>query len=293
MYLLSVLFIFAACNCKNFDFDLFNKLLSTIIIIAISYVFIKLLAFPVITETGRRALLYGQNINVLARNIAYLSAACLALLHIYNNRWMFYFIALSIGCILITGSRTSFFAIIIVAYICSIYFSGNKKTFIKKSIGYIVIVIICFLVIQISEYDRVTQITSDDISNDIRFVTAANLYNYAISKNLWTGIGLGNENSYKILGYVLDSDNMYIDILTQLGVLGLVIIMFVVIYTLNQIVKLDEKYKNYKNIYFPFALILTNMSMSMTESIFDESFFYTSIALAYIYINSIKNGQIH
>mgnify|MGYP006923360753 CR=1 FL=1 len=71
MYLLSVLFIFAANNCRNFDFHLFNRMLYIIVMIVLSYVFIKLTMSPIITETGRRAMIFEQNTNVLARNISY------------------------------------------------------------------------------------------------------------------------------------------------------------------------------------------------------------------------------
>lgn len=291
MYLLSVLFIFAANNCRNFDFHLFNRMLYIIVMIVLSYVFIKLTISPIITETGRRAMIFEQNTNVLARNISYFFVACLFLLHMYRKKWIYLFVALSIGSILITGSRTSFFAVIFVAYVCSIYFSKAKKVLIKNSLGYVILAVTLFAIAQSTGYNRVIQVSSDEISSDVRFVSAAELYKYAISKNPWTGIGLGNENSHEILGYVLDSDNMYVDILTQLGIIGLSIIMFLVLYTLYNIVKLKNDSEDYKNIYFPFALILVNMSMSMTESIFDESLFYTSIALAYIYINSIKSRQ--
>ena len=291
MYLLSVFFIFAGNNCDKFNFELFNKLLSVAIIIVLSYVIMKLTLFPIITEEGRRVIIVGQNGNVLARNIAYFSVACLTLLHIDKKKWLYVYLSLAIICILITGSRTSFYAIIIVAYICSLFFSNNKKVFLNRTIYYVCTAVFLFIIAQSIGYDRVTQVSSEDINNDIRFVTASYLYNYAISRNLWTGIGLGNENSFEILGYVPDADNMYVDILTQLGVIGLVIILFIVAYTSYNVIKLRKETDVYKNIYFPFALILINMSMSMTESIFDESMFYTSIAIAYIYKNNIKKEQ--
>jgi O-antigen ligase len=214
--------------------------------------------------------------------------ATLYLIRIHNIKWLYVFYIFSCIAILFIGSRTSFFGMILVAYLMTIYFSNNKKHFFKKTFVYLIILLILYLLSSVMNSDRVTQISIDDINDDIRLVTATYLYNYVISRNLWTGIGLGNENTYEVLGYVYDSDNMYIDILSQIGLFGLFVVLFLVIYTLLKIVKLKNKYVNSEKIFFPLSLIILNMSTSMTESIFDESFFYTSIGIAYIYINNLK-----
>lgn len=294
-YVAVILFIFYAYKDKYLDLKFLNKILFISSIISVLFVFFILLLFPVFTDEGRRALTIDQNVNVLAHGIS------IALMIIFNkylntHKYMF-FIVIAFIDIFFTGSRTA-----IIASLCSIfliiYLRSNKKVILLKYIFGLGFVLFSLFYI-LANYSENSVLRYLDIFNvqvlneNTRLYTSEILFNEVIPYNWLWGIGLGNVNSREVLGYVPDADNMFVDILTQLGIVGATLVyslFFMCIYKMYRLIK-NHNNPTFKKVVLPFGLLIQEFVFSFGESVFDDIPFWLSIALCFIFLNSLRNER--
>lgn len=97
-----------------------------------------------------------------------------------------------------------------------------------------------------------------------RFDTWEKLFQYTIPDNLLLGIGFGREN-YTRLGYLVDGDNLYVDILTQLGLVGLIIFFYLLFTIFFNLRKIKTPYSKVAQ-----SLILFILLGGIGETMFDS-----------------------
>ena len=163
---------------------------------------------------------------------------CYRLYTKYANRFVdVSLLSLGLFSILLTGSRTALLSFGVTIYLLVITYANNKKKILTSTMltglaGLILYTLISF--VDIPFLERFTDMLSvDTIMQDTRIISSGLLIHRAIIPNPLWGIGLGNENSEFLLGYIADADNLYIDMITQVGFVGffafviLIIIIFI------------------------------------------------------------------
>lgn len=201
--------------------------------------------------------------------------------------WLSIIALLNFGSLMYLGSRTGFFAacIITVVYLILVL----KTSFIKKTILLVVIIALFFGVFSKNDrFDRAERLTVYSVQEDDgsgRFVTWRWLFMDAIPHNLVKGIGIGKEN-YEYYGFIVDADNMYIDVLCQTGIVGLALFLTFYIRTL---VLLWKKRAVNRDWDFLIAIFLAYLAEGWGESVFDTPMFWFCGLTAVLAINE-KDG---
>lgn len=126
------------------------------------------------------------------------------------------------------GSRTSFFTITIVF---GVYFLLISKISLPRKV-ILVLIAICLYKLSASFFISTfsdSRIVSDSIMDDEgsgRFLTWTALLVNVFPQHWFTGIGIGRE-SYNALGFIFDADNLYVDLLCQIGLVGFLLFFYI------------------------------------------------------------------
>ena len=203
--------------------------------------------------------------------------------------WLIGFALLNIGSFMYLGSRTAFFAacIIAVVYLMLVL----KMSFFKKTIVLLIVATVFFSVFSMSyRFERAERLTVSSVQEDEgsgRFVTWRWLFNDVIPKNLVKGIGCGREN-YECYGFTTDADNMYIDVLCETGVVGLLLFMA---FFLRTVFLLWKKRRRNRDWDFLIAIFLAYLIEGWGESVFDTPMFWFCGLIAVLAINEYNDFQ--
>lgn len=280
-----------SCNIKKLERSL---LLASVI--GVVFVLMWLIVNPTLTEEGRFSLSAFHNCNVVARGLAIMTVIIFATnnLSLKGVKGAFKIGVVLIGlfAIFLTGGRMSFVASIVTMALCFLIENRHQG----KLFNYILIILAIglistpfFLVLEI-DFGRFEGLfSSNTIESNARMTSGEILWHQAITKNPFMGIGIGNENSMYILEYIPDADNMYIDALTQVGIIGLSAIIILIISSIRRLVKYTQTNKRrFSSIAIPISLIAIQIPLSFTESVFDEMAIWYAIAIVNIYINNLN-----
>ena len=224
----------------------------------------------------------GFNVN----SISYATIICTIynlgynLLILKNNNIIF--VIIGFISVIFMGSRGSMFAGIIIAAI--IYLKSENKY--KITILLLLLLALPFMGILLHEEVlsrfKISNLIEDKGSG--RFTLWEIIITYIISNNkILFGIGYGGDNVREIVkedffGVSLDADCFYVDLLAQMGIIGLVLLF----YFLARIIKFDKK-NTLNN-----SLIFLSLLVGIGESMLDWNLFWFIIALAFVNKNAIK-----
>ena len=279
-------------SCKLNITSLISGLL-TISVVSSVYILYKILFNPVLFLPGEGALNYSYSSELVQLTIAreinpntlaqFLLIIYLILFTFYleiKKRILLLFCFISLISVLIIGSRTIFLSLLMISFILFMNTSSISK--IKK------IFIITFFLIMgqvllnfvIDTNNRLAFDTIIENKGSGRFDTWNSLFSNVIPNNFIMGIGYGRQNLTH-LGYDVDADNLYVDILTQLGIVGF--ILFFVIY-----LRLLKYVYNLKD--FPakvaFSLLLFILFAGLGETVFDTFIYWIIIFYTLLILNN-------
>ena len=197
--------------------------------------------------------------------------------------WLTGFALLNLGSLMYLGSRAGFFTvcIIVVVYLMMVL----KTSLIKRIFLLVVVVSLFFGAFSMSNrFERAERLSLTSLQEDEgsgRFVMWKLLFDEAIPDNLVKGIGVGREN-YEYYGFITDADNMYIDLLCETGIVGLVLFMTFYIRT---IVLLWRRRKRKRDMDFLIVIFLAYLVEGWGESVFDTPMFWFWGLTAVLVIN--------
>ena len=296
VFVLFALLIYYAGIDHGLNLHLLTKLLRIAAIVGTVYVFLKLIFLPEISDEGRRTLSVTQNANSLGRALAVLMLIFFRDLFVLRRKSNLIYIVLCFISIFLTGSRTSLLAAVVSIFSVLYVYSTQKAQMLKYAFVSCFTVIILFVVLNALEIGGISRyldiFSLEKMLANTRIYTWGILFTEVIPDNWLWGIGLGNINSEIILGYVPDGDNMYVDVLTQLGIIGLIVLLCLLFSRFSQLFRLNKTYAQYRlYLFFPLGLLFQEFFFSFTESVFDEVTFWFTISLSFIYANAIKQYE--
>lgn len=196
-------------------------------------------------------------------------------------------------------SRTSFFS---TMFVCGLYFISECKISRRlKTIILITAILLSTTIIAIDIFhNRESSVSSEagkemNMSSIIqsggngRFLTWAVAFTEIIPYNLISGIGVGVAN-YEAWGYVRDADNLYVDLVAEIGVPGF--ILFFLFYS-SLIIEIKKKVALFhsKNKVFEFIMMLM-LLCGIGETLFDSSMLWVIIILCIFFVQSHKNSKV-
>lgn len=212
-----------------------------------------------------------------------------------NKRFMLFFSLVNLTLVILTGSRTSLLALTLGMFVSYIIYLKVSKVDVIKILKVTVFSLASFLFFN-TLISRIPYLSSRmnlesiiDSGGSGRAVTIEKLLNEVIPNNFWFGIGLGTENEVLHLApFVynpLPSHNFFISMLTQVGIIGLLMYSFFFI----KIIILGLKNLSIdKNLLMPLAMIFTGLFNGIGEIVFIEHWFWNSFALVIFIINNNK-----
>lgn len=217
-----------------------------------------------------------------------------------KKRHMRHLIALAclFAILLILKGRTSFFSAILVSgiYLMSECRINKKMKFFIYAL--IVIVSAVFVVRTISDIDSyedsaesneagkemsVSSVIQSDGSG--RFVTWAFAFSEIIPEHYIHGIGIGVTN-YEAIGYERDADNLYVDLLTEIGTPGFILFFLFYFVLMTEIKKHTGIYDRSGRLYV--YLMILMLMCGIGETLFDSSFLWMIIFLGFLTLQTRK-----
>lgn len=251
-----------------------NKLMVITAIFSSIYIIAKLIYSPILYSTGDELVMTSVNSGLtIAKEINQNTLAQFLLINYLivfvsaieqKKNLLFLFCLPQLSSMLLTGSRTIFLSAIIISLIVFILSTSISKT---KKIALILVILflgssIMGFIVQTNSRMAFDTIIEDRGSG--RFDTWEKLFQYTIPDNLLLGIGFGREN-YTRLGYLVDGDNLYVDILTQLGLVGLIIFFYLLFTIFFNLRKIKTPYSKVAQ-----SLILFILLGGIGETMFDS-----------------------
>lgn len=187
-------------------------------------------------------------------------------------------LVMSFAILVLLKSRTSFFSALIVS---GLYFLIRYRTSVRNKL------LLCALLLALFggtmalsgrggpvESDKklsVTSIIEDGGSG--RFLTWAEAFTLIIPSNPITGIGFGSE-SFKNMGYDFDADNMYVDLLSETGIVG-----FVLFFAFFIMLAVRVARKRTAAGTMVLYLLLLQLFLGIGETVFDSQLFWCVVLL--------------
>lgn len=281
-YVLFFLFVYSCDNTYQINIAKFQENLFLSCCVVVPCILLTQLIHPVYLGT-RVTISKEFNCNQLARNIVMTVPVFMLFIWRYRKYWAFIFVFVAILSVVLTGSRTSLLALFTTFCIMLMIFKKRKALLLLVLSG--IIISMTYSVLITSEYSRVAEISDKAVSEDLRLISSAILIDKVIKPNLLFGIGLGNENTEKVLGFISDSDNFFIDSISQVGLIGFFALAYLLIYSIKSIVKLKNRAHNKFISFLPLSFMVVQLCYIMTETCFDEITFWYAIAVSMIYKN--------
>jgi O-antigen ligase len=146
--------------------------------------------------------------------------------------WLLIFAVLPIVPMMMIGSRTAFITLVVISILVLLFDSRISK---KLKTLILLLTLLCIPTIlnyanQFNERLDVDSIVEDDGSG--RFDTWSMLVDNVIPNNPIMGVGYGRVNLERV-GYAVDADNFYVDALSQIGAIGLLLLVLMLIFYLK------------------------------------------------------------
>ena len=280
-----ILIAFLCSKIRINSMDFVNKSIVCIAVVMSVYFFVVSYIFPLKFSlvdrsqytnsdiTDLNTIIWGVNPNTAAQIVLIV----FAILFCYSlSKRKFGLLCISLlnfATLIFLGSRTSFFT---VAFVSAVYFFFVSKMNGVKKLGIgLFLLIVAFGVFYYSDgvTSRVSRLNANSIIEDGgsgRFMTWEFLINDVIPNYLFSGIGVGRDN-YRAIGLLYDADNVYFDVLTQTGVIGLFLFLKMLMETLRDSVGKLSANKNY---HFLIFILYSYLLIGVGESIFDIPIFW-------------------
>ena len=204
--------------------------------------------------------------------------------------WLLIFAALNAGTLMFLGSRTAFFTMAIIAVV---YLMVVLKTAIWKKILLFIVFLALFFVLfslgsGIGRSDRLTIETIEEDQGSGRFYTWDVLYHEVIPYHLVHGVGVGKANYENLPIFALDADNLYIDLLTATGIVGLLLFFAYYISNLRHLFRYRKKKRDWD---FLIAIFLAYLFEGIGETVYDLPMIWFFGLLSMLAINDLKYAE--
>lgn len=200
--------------------------------------------------------------------------------------WLIGFALLNFISLMYLGSRTAFFVACIIAIVYLML--SLRMSFLKKAIIFVFVSGIFIGAYSMSHrFERAERLSVASVQQDEgsgRFFTWKWIFNDVIPYNFIKGIGVGREN-YEYFGFTLDADNLYIDLLCQTGIVGLILFLM---FHVRTIVLLRKRRKVNRDWDFLVAVFLAYLIEGLGESVFDTPMFWYCGFIAVLALNESK-----
>lgn len=302
---LNIIMIILFSNFYLTNFDIQQILKSIAFSFSLATLVFSLVIFFRLNNYGlgmqRMTILENLNPNAMAIMCAqmgiYLFASSLVLKN--KKRIMITLSVLNIIMVILTGSRSSLFALflgIMVTYIIFLKVNRvNISKIFKVFIFSLTSIMLFNYILSLNPYlaSRMSLESIIETQGAGRGLVIEKLLYEVIPKNLWFGIGLGTENEVVHLSQFFynpyPSHNFFISMLAQVGLIGLILYGIFLI----KILLLGLKNARLDNtLLIPIAMILTGFLNGIGETIFIERWFWNSFALViFITSNNKKNDE--
>jgi len=201
-------------------------------------------------------------------------------------------ILISIFLIFISGSRSSLIGII-GALIFSQLFLSNSKNIYKRISGLLILggaILIAYNLVNLIDphiLDRFTIASILESGGTGRLNIWRVLFSEVIPENLLFGVGIGGENVIIAISPYLTlpkpAHNFIIDMLVQVGIVGVFIFM---LFYVKNVIKIFRNIKYNPYLSIPVMMILAAIFNGIGETIYLERFFWNSLALGILIVSA-------
>lgn len=176
------------------------------------------------------------------------------------------------------GSRTSFFTLLLVF---GIYFLLISKQSIIQKISIIILVLFAYFVFvsiwgDIAANSRIANESILEDGGSGRFFTWTSLLMNVFPRYWYCGIGIGR-NGYNALGYIFDADNLYIDLLCQIGIIGF--LLFFSIYFIVFKLSFSSLKNGTSNQEYSLLFLIAFLFLGIGETVFATPIYWATLIL--------------
>ena len=273
---LFILFPIVTSCCSIPDLNVCYKSLMAISLIFAVYFLLRGAIAPIELYdpdfmTIEKTLIEGVGTNVVAQAIVMMSLYSFAF-SIHIKRYDFLVISLLFFFSLFyLGSRTAMYTTI-AGIILYFIFCVNTKRTAKLILGITLVVAAVIFLILGNSFENFIRLDLSSLREDQgsgRFINWA-LYMVNIVPNyLWTGIGPSIIN-FETLGYRSDADNLYMDLLCELVIPGVILFFCVFVCLIYKASKIKSGF--YKGLFM--IMMLSFLCIGLGETVFDTSLFW-------------------
>lgn len=244
-----------------------------------------------LTTVGQRSLRSDMNPNTASQIVLVLFTILYSETFRTKKYWLLLFAALNAGTLMFLGSRTAFFTMAIIAIV---YLMVVLKTAIWKKILLFGVFLAMFIVLfslgsGMGRSDRLTIATIEEDQGSGRFYTWDVLYNEVIPYHLVHGIGVGKANYEKLPIFAIDADNLYLDLLTATGIVGLLLFFVYYISNLRHLFRYRKKKRDWD---FLIAIFLAQLFEGIGETVYDIPIIWFFGFLSMLAINDLKYAEV-
>lgn len=243
-----------------------------------------------LSTMGQRTIRSDMNPNTASQIVLVLFTILYSEMFRTKKYWLLIFAVLNAGTLMFLGSRTAFFTMAIIAVV---YLMVVLKTAIWKKILLFIVFLALFFVLfslgsGIGRSDRLTIETIEEDQGSGRFYTWDVLYHEVIPYHLVHGVGVGKANYENLPIFALDADNLYIDLLTATGIVGLLLFFAYYISNLRHLFRYRKKKRDWD---FLIAIFLAQLFEGLGETVYDIPIIWFFGFLSMLAINDLKYAE--
>lgn len=239
---------------------------------------------------GKRSLRSDMNPNTVSQVVLALFIIMYSETFRTKKYWLLLFAALNVGTLMFLGSRTAFFTMAIIAVV---YLMLVLKTAIWKKILLFGFFLALFFVLfsmgsGMGRSERLSIATIEADEGSGRFYNWEVLLTEVIPYHLVKGVGVGKKNFENLPIYALDADNLYIDLLTATGIVGLLLFFAYYILNLKHLFRYRKKKRDWD---FLIAIFLAQLFEGIGETVYDIPLIWFFGFLSMLAINDLKYAE--